>query len=194
MILDQYGAADIVVPEVELRRLYPGGPAIGTFTARFGPDGQVLGRFRLRAADSAQLPRMPDEGVRRMDQIYTRALEAGLLQQPDPGDHRARGPRGDRGGGGRRVPGRDRDPGADRHAVQPFNIQVETPDPDAVRRAELSVSRVNGVTSAITTSPALGSTSVMRVTCTGDAGALQAALRSQGWRVEVVGGNARISR
>ena len=26
MLLDQYGAADIVVPELELRRLYPGGP------------------------------------------------------------------------------------------------------------------------------------------------------------------------
>ena len=38
-------------------------------------------------------------------------------------------------------------------------------------------------------------TSVMRVTYTGDAGALQAALGSQGWRVEVVGGNTlRISR
>ena len=35
----------------------------------------------------------------------------------------------------------------------------------------------------------------MRVTYTGDAGALQAALRAQGWRVEVVGGKRwRISR
>ena len=51
MILDQYGAADIVIAEVELRRLYPGGPALGIFTARFGPDGQMLGRFRLRGAE-----------------------------------------------------------------------------------------------------------------------------------------------
>ncbi len=197
MILDQYGAADIVVAEVELRRLHPGGPAIGLFTARFGPDGQVLGRFRLRAADSSQLPRMMDEGVRRMDRIYTQALEAGLLQ-PDPTlviiapevreeiedtvlDYE--------------LPDEADTPAPTTTQAQPFNIQVETPDPDAVQRAEVSVSRVNGVTSAITTSLALGGTSLMRVTYTGDAGALQAALQAQGWRVEVVGGNTlRISR
>ena len=197
MILDQYGAADIVIAEVELRRLYPGGPAVGLFTARFGPDGQVLGRFRLRAADSSQLPRMMDEGVRRMDRIYARALEAGLLQ-PDPSlviiapeipeepeetllDYE--------------LPDETETPAPNGIQAQPFNIQVETPDPDAVQRAEVSVSRVNGVTSAITTSLALGGTSVMRVTFTGDAAALQAALQAQGWRVEVVGGNTlRISR
>ena len=197
MILDQYGAADIVVPEVELRRLYPGGPAIGTFTARFGPDGQVLGRFRLRAADSAQLPRMMDEGVRRMDQIYTRALEAGLLQ-PDPTlviiAPEVREEIEDEVLDAE-FPDETETPAPNGTQAQPFNIQVETPDPDAVQRAELSVSRVNGVTSAITTSLALGGTSVMRVTYTGDAGALQTALRAQGWRVEVIGGNTlRISR
>ena len=197
MILDQYGAADIVVAEVQLRRLHPGGPALGLFTARFGPDGQVLGRFQLTAADSAQLPRMLDEGVRRMDAIYTRALDAGLLQ-PDPSlviiapevveeieettlDYQ--------------FPDDAQTPAQDGRTAQPFNIQVETPDPDAVQRAELSVSRVNGVTSAITTSLALGGTSVMRVTYVGDAAALQSALQAQGWRVEVVGGSTlRISR
>jgi hypothetical protein len=197
MILDQYGAADIVMPEVELRRLYPGGPAIGTFTARFGPDGQVLGRFRLRAADSAQLPRMMDEGVRRMDQIYTRALDAGLLQ-PDPTlviiAPEVREEIEDAVLDAE-FPDQADTPAPTGTQAQPFNIQVETPDPDAVQRAEVSVSRVNGVTSAITTSLALGGTSVMRVTYTGDAGALQAALQSQGWRVEVIGGNTlRISR
>jgi hypothetical protein len=197
MILDQYGAADIVVAEVQLRRLHPGGPALGLFTARFGPDGQVLGRFQLTAADSAQLPRMLAEGVRRMDAIYTRALDAGLLQ-PDPTlviiapevreeieettlDYE--------------FPDEAETPAPTGTQAQPFNVQVETPDPEAVQRAEVSVSRVNGVTSAITTSLALGGTSIMRVTYTGDAAALQAALQAQGWRVEVVGGNTlRISR
>jgi hypothetical protein len=195
MILDQYGAADIVVAEVALRRLYPGGPALGLFTARFGPDGRVLGRFRLRVANSAQVQRMLDEGVRRMDAIYTRALEAGLLR-PDPSlviiepevqeeiDEAAlEEPLPDQGSP---VP------------VGPtatFNIRVDTPDPAAVQTAEISVSRVNGVTSAITTSLALGGTSVMRVTYAGDAGALAAALQAQGWQVQVLGGNTlRISR
>ena len=198
MILDQYGAADIVVAEVQVRRLYPGGPALGLFTARFGPDGRVLGRFQLTAADSAQLPRMLDEGVRRMDAIYTRALDAGLLQ-PDPSlviiapevrqeieDTALEYEFPDETQTPAQTPGT---------TASPFNIQVETPDPEAVQRAEVSVSRVNGVTSAITTSLALGGTSIMRVTYTGDAAALQGALQSQGWRVEVVGGNTlRISR
>ncbi|MGZ8312257.1 MAG: heavy-metal-associated domain-containing protein [Allosphingosinicella sp.] len=196
MLLDQYGAADIVVPEVELRRLHPGGPALGIFTARFGPDGLVLGRFTLRAANSAEIPRMMDEGVRRMDTIYSQALAGGLLQ-PDPTLVIIE-------------PAVQREieevvtetelpeapvttvPGV---AATTFNLQVETPDPAAVQRAELSVSRVDGVTSALTTSLALGGTSVMRVTFVGDAAALQAALQAQGWQVQVLGGNTlRITR
>jgi hypothetical protein len=200
MILDQYGAADIVVAEVELRRLYPGGPAVGIFTARFGPDGQVLGRFALRVPNGALVPRMLDEGVRRMDAIYTRALDAGLLQ-PDPSLviiepeiqqeieeaplETAEPEETDTG---------EAPPVAATPAAA-FNIEVETPDAGAVQQAEVSVSRVSGVTSAITTSLALGGTSVMRVTYSGDAAALQAALQAQGWRVQSAGGNRlRISR
>lgn len=197
MILDQYGAADIAVAEVDLRRPYPGGPALGVFTARFGPDGMVLGRFELSAANSGGLAPMLAEGVRRMDIIFTQALDRGLLR-PDPslviiepavqaqieegveellpeeGTTTAPVPTGQ---------------------TQTFNVQVETPDAGSVQRAEIAVSRANGVTSALTTSLALGGTSVMRVTFSGDAAAFQAALAAQGWRVQVVGGNTvRISR
>lgn len=198
MILDQYGAAQIVIAEVEVRRLYPGGPALGQFVARFGPDGRELGRFMLRAADSAQLPRMMDEGVRRMDAIYTRALDAGLLQ-PDPSlviIEPAVQQEIEEIAEETEFPELPTTIGAT-PGVQAtsFNVQVETPDAEAVQRAEVSVSRVNGVTSAITTSLALGGTSVMRVSYVGDAGRLQAALQAQGWRVEVVGGTTlRISR
>jgi phosphoserine phosphatase len=76
-----------------------------------------------------------------------------------------------------------------------MNVQVATPDAGSVQQAEVSVSRAGGVTSAITTSLALGGTSVMRVTFAGDAAALQAALRAQGWQVTVISGNVmRISR
>src|SRR6185295_17376585 len=83
MLLDQYGAADIVVPELDLRRLYPGGPAIGVFSARYGPDNLLIGRFELTARNSADIPRMLDEGVRRLDLLYAQALDRGLLR-PDP--------------------------------------------------------------------------------------------------------------
>jgi hypothetical protein len=195
MLLDQYGAADILVAEVELRRLYPGGPAIGIFTARYGPDGNYLGRFSLRAPSSAALPRMLDEGVRRMDALYIGALEQGLLR-PDPTLVIVAPP----------LPPIleevAQDPVAEETAPQlpgvptiSVNLQVATPDAGSVQQAEVSVSRVDGVTSAITTSLALGGTSVMRVTFAGDTAAFQAALRSQGWQVQVVNGNTlRISR
>jgi len=202
VLLDQYGAASILVPEVRLRRLFPGGPAIATFSARHGPDNELLGRFELRARDSAALPAMLDEGVRRLDAIYVRALEAGLLT-PDPTLNIAQP----------ELPPEEEeeleeerqtieDSTADEPttpqptgAAQPFRIQVETPDEGAAQRAEVSVSRVRGVTSALTTSFALGGTSVMRVTYVGDAAALAAALQAQGWSVQVVGGNTlRMSR
>jgi hypothetical protein len=195
MLLDQYGAADIVVAEVELRRLYPGGPAVGIFTARYGPDSNFLGRFTLRAANSAAVPGMMDEGVRRMDMLYAQALEQGLLR-PDPTlvivapplppalEQTAEDPLAE-----------ETAPPAPAGATSTVNVQVSTPDAGSVQQAEVSVSRVDGVTSAITTSLALGGTSVMRVTFTGDPAALQAALRAQGWQVQAVNGNTlRISR
>ena len=189
MLLDQYGAADIVVAEVELRRLYPGGPAVGIFTARYGPDSNFLGRFTLRAPNSAAVPAMLDEGVRRMDAIYGRALEQGLLR-PDPTlviiapplppaiEEAADDPLAEETG-----------PAVPTGATTTLNVQVSTPDAGSVQQAEVSVSRVGGVTSAITTSLALGGTSVMRVTYAGDTVGLQAALRAQGWTVSVVNGN-----
>ena len=137
MLLDQYGAADIAIAEVDVRRAFPGGPALATFTARFGPDAQVLGRFQLRAQNSEEMSRMLDEGVRRMDMVYRRALEAGLLQ-PDPSlviiapavqqviEEEA-----------------EADPEADTPTPaaggNSFSVQVDTPDAAAVQSAEVSV-------------------------------------------------------
>jgi hypothetical protein len=198
MLVDQYGAADIVIAEVELRRLYPGGPAVGIFTARYGPDARYIGRFALRTAAGAGVAAMLDEGVRRMDGLYRQALEQGLLRpdptlvivapplppvlEEEPVDPLA-------------VEGEGTAPPVATVPAATFNVQVATPDAGSVQNAEVSVSRVDGVTSAITTSLALGGTSVIRVTFTGDAAALTAALRSQGWNVSVVNGNTlRISR
>jgi len=78
-IIDLYGASNVLVAEVSLRRLYPGGPARASFTGRFGPDGDRLGGFELTARDSADIPRMMAEGVDRMDELFTRALAAGVF-------------------------------------------------------------------------------------------------------------------
>ena len=198
MLLDQYGAADVIMPEVRLQRQYPGGPAVGTFTARHGPDNRVLGRFSLRAGSSAAIPRMMDEGVRRLDLLYAQALDAGrlspdptlIVEAPPPVEELEEETEEEPllplelGGGGPAPAG----------ASTTFSIQVDTPTPEAVGRAELSVSRIKGVTSALTTSLALGGTSTMRVTYMGDSAALQAALQGQGWTVNGSGTSLRISR
>ncbi len=82
-LVNFYGAADILIAEVQLRRIYPGGPAVATFIGYSGADRRPLGTFTLRAADSAGVPRMMAEGVRQMDALYTRWLAAGELV-PDP--------------------------------------------------------------------------------------------------------------
>jgi hypothetical protein len=195
MLLDQYGAADIIVPELELRRAYPGGPAVGLFSARYGPDDVLIGRFELRARSSAEIPRMLDEGVRRLDLLYASALDRGLLR-PDPTLVIVQPPLPPL------PPAETETPTAEEMGAQvpagvttTFNVQVATPDAGAVQQAEVSVSRVNGVTSAITTSLALGGTSIMRVSFVGDSASLQAALQAQGWQVQVVNGSTlRISR
>ncbi len=78
-ILDLYGATNVLVAEVDLKRLYPGGPARASFTARYGPDNMRLGGFTLTAKDSADIPRMMAEGADRMDEIFTQALLAGIF-------------------------------------------------------------------------------------------------------------------
>ncbi|HWH17120.1 MAG TPA: heavy-metal-associated domain-containing protein [Allosphingosinicella sp.] len=201
MLLDQYGAADILVSEVQLKRSYPGGPAIGIFTARHGPDNQPIARFILRAGNSASIPRMLDEGVRRMDEFYTRAFAAGLLSADpslvveEPAILRAIAEAIENRNVVRDEPAPVRQPSTG--PVGPvitgpasgLSIEVATPSAEAIGQAELAVSRVGGVTSAFTTSRMVGGTSVMRVTFAGDPEALAAGLRAQGWNAQVVGGN-----
>jgi hypothetical protein len=205
MLLDQYGAADVIVPEVHLRRSFPGGPATATFTARHGPDHRILGRVTLRVANSEALPALLDEGVRRLDAIYAEALGAGLLR-PDPSlivpepppveefleEEAAERPAAVRNS---TLPNGPLPTGdAPTGAAQNFTVQVATADAAAVAQAEIAVSRVRGVTSAITTALSIGGTSTMRVTYTGDAAGLQAALEAQGWSVSGSGTSLRISR
>jgi hypothetical protein len=195
MLLDQYGASDVIMAEVQLRRLYPGGPAIGIFTARHGPDGIMIGRFTLRVESSNLIPRMFDVGIQRLDGLYTQALGQGQLR-PDPSltivEPVVAPP----------PPETSAEPVEETVVTGPilrgiasaFRIQVDTPNAGSVGQAELAVSRIPGVTSALTTSLALGGTSVMRVTFTGNLDQLQAALQGQGWAVQNGGGTLRISR
>ena len=82
-LVDLYGAADILVAEVQLQRAYPGGPARARFIARHGPDNEIVGGFTLIAPNGEAVPRIMAEGVERMDQLFAQALAAGMLER-DP--------------------------------------------------------------------------------------------------------------
>ena len=214
ILLDQFGAADILIPVVKVERQWPGGPVKATFTARYGPDNRYLDAFALRTTGPAGIPKMMDEGVRRVNEIYQRALSGGLLapdkslilQQPideseltdveEPAMAADSGPR---------LPddyvpsvapslsGPGTEPSAPA-AIQSFNVQFATPDASAVTATESAVRSASGVQAAITSSLALGGTSVMRVTFAGDRDALRAALSARGFTVSDASGALRISR
>ena len=82
-VLDQFGAADVLVPIADLHWKWPGGPVEGKFVARFGPDNRYLGSFTMKAESPAQLPRMLTAAVAKFDAIFARALADGKLA-PDP--------------------------------------------------------------------------------------------------------------
>jgi hypothetical protein len=184
MLLDQYGASDVLVPEVSIKRSFPGGPVLATFTARHGPDGTVVDRFTLRAATSAAIPRLLDEGVRRIDIAYADALRAGglspdamLVEEPvDPDLLDAAAD--------------DAVIGADADAGTSFSVQVDTPDAASLVRAEQTIRTVPGVRSLSTSSTAIGGVSVIRLLFQGDAAGLSMALAARGLRAEETGDNS----
>ena len=79
-ILEQFGAADLIIPVVRLDRRWPGGPVKGHFVARYGPDNKFLGKFTLDAENSKAIPDMMARGVAKMDELYQAALAAGRLK------------------------------------------------------------------------------------------------------------------
>ncbi|MEK6638042.1 MAG: heavy-metal-associated domain-containing protein [Pseudomonadota bacterium] len=202
LLLDQYGAADVLMPQVRLERIWPGGPTVGHFTARYGPDNRLLANFSLRAAASAAIPAMLDEGVKRMDEIFSGALASGRLR-PDasliietpvaPEDLEAAAT--DTG-----VVEEDSSTTLEAPAVSvpaevsSFTVEFETPDVASVSSTESAIKSIPGVKTASTNSLALGGVSVMRVSFAGDQAMLKLALAARGFRVQDGGGTLRISR
>ncbi|MBK5264953.1 MAG: heavy-metal-associated domain-containing protein, partial [Alphaproteobacteria bacterium] len=196
VLLDEYGAADVIIPMARLERQWPGGPVIGRFAARFGPDNRLLDIFALRVRSSSGIPKMMDEAVKRMDDLYTRALINGILR-PDssliieepvnPDDLKLE-----------EGEGLALETGVNGEATMPglaaFSIQFDTPDVGSVGQGEAALRAIAGVRSATTSSLALGGTSVMAVSYTGTAESLRAALASRGWSVSVSGNILRIQR
>ena len=209
-ILDQFGAADVIMPLARLERQFPGGPVKGTFTARYGPDNRYLGSFTMTAPDEDALPAMLARAIKQIDTLYSGALASGLLR-PDPtltvtqpidqalidrilgAIEQTEAPA--------EVPGvatatTTATPQAVQTAAAISNITVQfaTPDGAAVDAGVASVRGTPGVQGAGISSVAIGGTSVMRVTFAGDIDALRSALQARGWQVQQGPGALSIRR
>lgn len=192
VLIEGYGAADVLVPQVRIERQWPGGPVIGRFSAYHGPDRQPIGGFVLRVDSADGLPKLMDEGVKRMDALFTRALQAGLLT-PDPSliaEPAVPEEEGDLDAIPEDIPAIET--AATAPGVSSFNVQFDTPDVAAVNAGEAALRSVPRVSSAQTTSLALGGISVMRVAYGGDLASLAAALQARGWQVQQGQGTLRI--
>ena len=205
LLLNQFGAEDVIMPMARLERLWPGGPVRGTFTARYGPDNRYLGSFELTAPSEDKLAAMLAEAVVKTDAIYAQALAEGklapdrtLAMQPvlsaetiadilaKLGPVSAAAPRA------ASTDAVTSDSAA--LSLTTVTIQFMTPDGAAVDAGLIGVRAVAGVKSAATNSIAIGGTSVMSVAFAGDIDALAAGLRAGGWKVTQGAGALRIRR
>jgi hypothetical protein len=181
-IIDLYGAADILVAEVQVHRLYPGGPAQARFIARHGPDNEIVGGFTLTAPNSNAIPAMMNEGVRRMDEAFTTALAAGRLS---------------------------RDPSLNLPAPPPilepvekvekpvntnnaFQIQISANDVNIYNFAMAHLRTLGGIVSATPQLINPAGTSYVLVSYHGSIAQLAAALSDRGWLVDYSGSVVKI--
>ncbi len=206
-ILDEFQAADVLVPIARLEYQYPGGPIDATFTARYGPDNTYLDSFSMTARNDNDLPRVLEEAVRRFDGIFSQALADGKLK-PNPtlryntGDadpvlqrliEIGRAARAqERAAAAAEAAGEEGEnaaatstptPTPTAAVVNSFVVQFASPDAGAIDATLAAVRATPGVRGAATTSLAIGGTSVMSVTYGGSIGELAGALRSRGFTV-----------
>ncbi|MDE0877837.1 MAG: heavy-metal-associated domain-containing protein [Sphingomonas bacterium] len=197
-IIDQYGARDILIPVVRLYRTYPGGPIIGQFQARHGPDNLLIGSLALRVNNAAGLPALLDAGVKRLDDMYQKALRQGALgfdpslnPPPTPeADVIDQEPVDDDGTSLAEIVGDT----APANAGITITLQYESPGPTSVANTESLMRSIPGVRAAATNSLALGGESLMRVVYDGDPDSLRSALQVRGYQVTGSGTSIRIRR
>ena len=178
-IIDLYGAADILIAEVQLQRLYPGGPARARFIARHGPDNQIVGGFTLTAANSDGVPAMMTQGVQRMDQLFTQALASGALSR-DPSLNQPPPPP---------LPALPVEKPIARPvtAANAYQVQVSGNDVSVYNFAMAHLRTIAGIASATPQQINASGTSYILVSYQGDIRQLAAALSARGWVVEIAG-------
>jgi len=210
-VLDQFSAADVLVPIARLEYQWPGGPVEGQFTARYGPDNRLLARFNMRAENAEEVDAMLVRAVTRFDEIFRRALANGTLR-PDPtltldmvelsDEIRALLEAAEAGeaatddGGNPVIIAQPVIDGALAQVpvITSITVQAATPDPRSFDGALSGIRGTSGVRSLAVTSTAIGGTSVIRVDFAGSIAELAAALRANGWTVTKGANALAISR
>jgi len=177
-LLDLYGASDVLVAEVQLQRLYPGGPARGRFIARHGPDNEIIGGFTLTAPNSEAIPAMMADGAQRIDQIFTNALAGGRLSR-DPSLNLPPPPV---------LPQPVQKPvAAPVNQFTAIQVQVTGNNVNFYNFAMAHLRTIAGVQSATPQQINPGGTSYILVAYKGSIAELAAALSGRGWVTEVAG-------
>ena len=183
-IIDLYGAADILVAEVQLQRAYPGGPAVARFIGRHGPDNAIIGGFTLTAPNSEGVPAMMARGAQRMDQLFSQALAAGRLERdtslnlPPPPIQE--------------LPQEAQVSAASTSATNAFQVQISGKDVTVYNFAMAHLRTLPGIESATPQLINPGGTSYVLVSFHGDISELAAALAARGWIVETAGTVVRV--
>ena len=216
-ILDQFGAADVLVPIARLEYQYPGGPVKGYFTARYGPDSEFLDSFTLTAKNDQDLPRMLSQAVTRFDDIFEAALADGKLR-PNPtlnlggegadpvlqrlieigraaqAQERAQRAAAAAGEAGEGTSPATPTPTPTAAVVSSYVVQFASPDAGTIDATLSAVRATAGVRGAATSSIAIGGTSVMSVSYGGSLSDLAGALRARGFTVTQGSNALAISR
>ncbi len=186
-LVDLYGTSDVLVAEVQLQRLYPGGPARGRFIARHGPDGEIVGGFTLAASGPDGVNQLMVEGVRRMDQLFGQALAAGALMRDDSLDLPLPPPVPDE------LTSEETKPQVKAEAqATAFQVQISARDVRIYNFAMAHLRTLPGIVSATPQQINSSGTSYVLVTYQGDISALAAALSARGWSVDFSGTVVRV--
>jgi hypothetical protein len=176
-IVDLYGAADVLVAEVQLQRLYPGGPARARFIARHGPDREIVGGFTLTAPNSDAVPAMMAQGVQRMDELFATALAGGRLERdssldlPPPPI----------------LPELPVEQPVARPAGNAYQVQITGKEVNVYNFAMAHLRTLPGILSATPQQINPEGTSYVLVSFRGDISQLASALSARGWIVEYAG-------
>ena len=179
-LLDLYGASDVLVAQVQLQRLYPGGPARARFVAMHGPDREIVGGFTL-TSNTGDVQELMANGVRQMDQLFAQALAAGRLMRDSSLDLPP-------------PPVLPEQPAAEQPVAPKaettgtaIQVQISANDVKIYNFAMAHLRTMAGVNSATPQLINPTGTSYVLVNFRGDIGSLAAALTARGWQVDFSG-------